>query len=253
MGIQRVYIQDEGGEIMLEIVICDKLSEYLEIIAQYVEKIVKPLTEYCCRKTIDSSEVLKLDKEIKIDLLLIEVELSGLSGFEIVKRLRKVNKKMLVIFISNKDLYVYESFKYQPFRFIRKSHMEELDEALLSAVFQIKFKRKNFSFRLNTSQSASIKAEDIIYFESLHNYVKLVSLNQEYRFRSTLKDIENELEKYGFVRIHSGYLLNIRYIYLIRKNEVEICLKDNQIFLPLSRSKRQNLINIYNKSYVNAG
>ncbi len=40
--------------------------------------------------------------------------------------------------------------------------------------------------------------------------------------RITMNSIEQELKKYDFVRVHKGYLVNMRYIKKIEKNEIEL-------------------------------
>lgn len=233
---------------MLQIVICDDEPEIVDMISEQLGIILKPTIKYNCFKTSDPKEVIQLAKKTDIDLLLIDIEMPEMSGFETVKQLKIKNDKTLVIFVTNMDLYVYESLKYFPFRFIRKSHLQEMEEAISSAVLLMQKKIEELSVPVNNIQSVKINIEDIVYFESLHNNVKLVTINEEYTYRSTLKIIENELEGKGFVRIHSAYLLNVKYIHLIKQSDVEIQLGNGKYILPISRGRRNDLILEYKRS-----
>ena len=220
---------------MLQMVICDDELLLVELIAEKLEAVMRPLGEYQCFKTTNPEEVVALSGEVSIDLLLIDIDMPGINGFETIRRIKLQNDKTMVIFITNMDLLVYESLKYRPFRFIRKSHLEELNEAVLSAVFLLETQTAEFTVPISSVQSVKVKTRDIIYFESLHNNVRLVMKDREYTYRSTLKVIEKELEGAGFVRIHNGYLLNVKYVHLIRRAEVEVSVCDNRVLLPISR------------------
>lgn len=60
------------------------------------------------------------EKHYHYDVLFLDIEMSGLSGFEICRRVREIKPDMLVVFISGREELVFQSFEVQPFRFIRK-------------------------------------------------------------------------------------------------------------------------------------
>lgn len=233
---------------MLQIVICDDEPDIVDLISEQLDTIMKNTIKYNCFKTTNPKDVIRFGRKKNIDLLLIDIEMPGMSGFEMLEQSKIQNDRTLVIFVTNMDLYVYESLKYRPFRFIRKSHLNEMEEAITSAILLLKRKTDVLSVPINTMQHTNVMIEDIIYFESLHNDVRLVTVNNEYTYRSTLKTIEAELEGYGFVRIHSAYLLNVKYIYLIKQKDVEIYLGNSKKNLPVSRDRRNRLISEYNSS-----
>jgi len=233
---------------MLQIVICDSEPEIVNMISDRLDIIIKPMAEYDCFKTTNPKEVIQLARRIDIDILFIDIELPEIDGFHTVKQVKIHNEEILVIFVTNLDLCVYESLKYRPFRFIRKSHLEEIEEAVSSAVSLIKAKNEVLNIQISTVQNIEVRIVDIIYFESQHNNVKLVTVKGEYTYRSTLKIIEKKLEGKGFVRIHSGYLLNVKYIQFIRKTNVAIFFHRGIKYLPVSRGRHGNLIAEYNKS-----
>lgn len=232
----------------IQIIVCDDEANAVKLICESLYMVLSPLIQFVCYEYTDPNEAIKLAKNTHIDLLLIDIEMPKIKGFDVVKEIRMHNHQLLVLFITNMDMYVYESLKFQPFRFIRKSHLNELNEALVSAVSEIKNNMEIFNIPINPVTSKVVKVNDIIYFESLHNNVKVVLDGISYIFRSTLKIIENQLESKSFVRVHSGFLINLRYVYLIKGNIVEVTCGDNIIPVPLSRSRRSNLISEYKRS-----
>jgi DNA-binding LytR/AlgR family response regulator len=232
----------------IHIVVCDDEASVVKLICEKLHMILGPLVQFVCYKYTDPNEVIKLAKDTHIDLLLIDIEMPGIKGFDVVKELRMQNHQLLVLFITNMDMYVYESLKFQPFRFIRKSHLNELNEALISALTIIKNSMEIFNIPINIATYKKVKINDIIYFESMHNNVKVVLDGDSYIFRSTLKIIERQLESKRFTRVHSGFLLNLKYIYLIKGNFVEVSCGEGIISIPLSRSRRNSLISEYKRS-----
>jgi DNA-binding LytR/AlgR family response regulator len=232
----------------IQIVICDDEECAVKLIFEKLCMILDPLIQFTCYEYTDPNDVLKLAKDIHIDLLLIDIEMPEIKGFDVVRQVRMYNQHLLVLFISNMDMYVYESLKFQPFRFIRKSHLNELNEALVSAINVIKNKSETINIPINQATIKIVKVSDIIYFESLHNNIKVVLNENIYKYRCTLKIIEKQLEGKGFIRIHSGFLVNLNYVYLIKANSVEMCCKETIIHLPLSRNRRSDLIYEYKRS-----
>lgn len=235
---------------MLQIAICDDESHIVELIANKINIIIEQLTYYNCFQTTQADELIQFAINTHIDILLIDIEMPKYSGFEVVEQLLRYNKETLIIFVTNLDMYVYESIKYRPFRFIRKSHLEELEEALISAISVINKSTEKFKIQVNASLNYEVKIIDIVYFESLHNYVRIVTTNGENTYRATLKFIEKELAGKGFIRIYSSILLNLKYVYLIniKKSIVEIRYCESSAVLPVSRNYQKNLIAEYKTS-----
>lgn len=234
---------------MIQIIICDDEPDVVELITNKLETIIGSRIKYTYFKTTNPKEVIQLIKEKNIDLLLIDIEMPEMNRFEVIKEARILNNNIFIIFITNMDLYVYESLKYRPFRFIRKSHLEEIEEALSSIALLLEDRETDIKIKISKTKYLKMNTDNIIYFESIHNDVKLVALKGDYTFRATLKAIEAELVIKGFVRIHSGYLLNLKYVHLIKQKDVEIYFRGDKKSLPVSRGRRKKLISEYSKKY----
>lgn len=234
---------------MLQIAICDDDEELVAIIKKALDQNLKPIIKYHSFETTSAKQLLEYSKEVCLDLLLIDIEMPEYSGFQVVKQLLNYHHETLVIFITNIDMYVYESLKFNPFRFIRKSHISELREAILSAVEKINSAHDKFIYQINASAIGEVRVEEIVYFESQHNNVRLVTTKGEVVYRSTLRTVEVELAGKGFMRIYSSIYLNIRYIHFInvKDSEVEISYVGKNECLPISRKNMKGLVTEYKR------
>ena len=61
----------------------------------------------------------------RYDLFFLDIDMPGLNGIELCRRLRADGSRALVVFISGKEELVFQTFEVQPFRFVRKNHFQE--------------------------------------------------------------------------------------------------------------------------------
>ena len=80
----------------------------------------------------------------------------------------------------------------------------------------------------------SLKPEDIIYIETSRHKNFFYTKTQVYSIYKKLSDLEQELEDYGFVRIHLSFLVNMRYIEKISSYILRLA-NGKEISVPKSR------------------
>ena len=169
------------------------------------------------------------------ELLLLDIDMPGLSGLEIAGRLtgERSGRELLLVFVTNHDELVYDSLRYHPFGFIRKSHFrEEIGGLLRDCEKKLRERERYFSFR-SGAESIKVKISEILYFESEGNYLKLVTAEREYRLRDTVGAVENTLAEEGFIRIHRGFLVNQEAVRVLGAAEAELVTGRR---LPIGRS-----------------
>ena len=115
-----------------------------------------------------SSLLEQMNQEL-CDILLLDIDMPKLSGMEVAARLTELPKKPLLIFVTNHDELVYESFRYHPFGFVRKQFLgKELGKVLKDCVADLEQGRKHFNFRTEGKEVCLLLSE-IFFFESEGN------------------------------------------------------------------------------------
>lgn len=179
----------------------------------------------------------------KYDLLFLDIEMPGINGIEVCRKLRSLNSDILIIFISNKEELVFQTFEVRPFRFIRKNHFQEELPQLVKDI-QNEFKGKTgYTLTIkeqNSSNVYSLNLNDIVYIEVIGKLCKIVTTSENYTLRYKLADFEKLLSDKGFLHPHRSYLVNYRYIFSIKKDHL---LLDNQMQIPLSRKRIDTIKN----------
>ena len=178
-----------------------------------------------------------------IDVVLLDIDMPDVNGLSVANALMQQSHFLTIIFLTNRAELVFQSLKYRPLRFVRKSHIrEELEEAILTAEKKIASEMHVFSFTKN-NVACTYPVREIIYVESKGHYMEIHIGNEIKRERGKLTEYEEKLKDYGFLRIHVCYLFNLRDIAMINSQGVFL---DNGEKLPISRQNRE----IIQKEYI---
>lgn len=175
------------------------------------------------------------DSVIDYDILLLDIDMPGVDGMSIAEHIMQIPHRVNIIFVTNRDDMVFEAIHYSPFRFIRKEKLhDELPEAIVSAIDKIYKETLIYNFGTG-AEVIKISICDILYLESQKHYICVHTKQGDVKtFRGKISDYTEELADVGFVRVHMGYLVNIRYIYSITSQKIVL---DNEEELPISRAK----------------
>lgn len=179
----------------------------------------------------------------RLDAMLLDIDMPGKSGIEIGDAIAAKNQELNLIFLTNRADMVFRAIYCHPYRFIRKSHMEtELPEALESVVQKLANEQFLFEFQ-NKNESLKVKIKDILYIDSDRHYIQIHEEDKVHRVRRKLSAYEERLKEYGFIRIHVGYLVNVRFICRMTADSAEL---DNGKILPVSKKYSESAREGYN-------
>lgn len=220
-----------------KIAICDDEEIFLEKIYSIVESNLKKLDfGYHIQKFLCAKALILSNCNENYDIVFLDIDMPETNGIEAAISIKHSNPEIVIIFVTSKDELVYESIKTQPFRFIRKSKLtEEISESIIETFKILESNSYKLTIKVDNN-FYKIDAAAITYIESNKNYVIVNTFNgKQFRYKHNISSIEKELEPYGFIRTHSGYLVNQKFIRRIEGNDVII---KNYERIPISRSKK---------------
>ncbi len=182
-----------------------------------------------------------LSEHYHYDFIFLDIEMPQMNGIELCRNIKLMLPNCLVIFISNKDELVFQTFEVQPFRFIRKNHFkDQLPILVESLLYQIS-KQKKTVIQITESGSKDIFSFDISkiqYIESNRKQCLIVTdLNKTY-VTFKLADFEKCLDTYEFIKPHRSYLVNCQSIFHISKTSIKLT---NGIDIPVSRDRLESV------------
>ena len=170
-------------------------------------------------------EAVKAVNELKPDLLLLDIQMPKLDGFDV---LELVGGELAVIFVTAYDSFALRAFEVHAVDYLLKPFgAERLAEALDRARASPRLARASARWRSSSRTRARsvprserilirdradvhvIPVEKIDYVESQDDYISVKVGGKSFLKEQTLGDLEKLLDPMRFVRIHRRYLLNI--------------------------------------------
>ena len=188
-----------------------------------------------------------LDRE-RVDLLFLDVEMPGANGFDLLDRLTYSPK---IILTTSKTEYAFNAFQYhvddylkKPFTYkrfmeaIEKLRQQQAAETSPTTTFaSAPQPDSDFLFIKAEDKLIKLKKDDILFLESMRDYVKFVTAGKSYITCSTLKNMEEKLIGQTFLKVHRSYIVNINKIDDIRGNTIYVL--GNQI--PIGKGHKEDL------------
>ncbi len=165
-----------------------------------------------------------------VDVLFLDIEMGGISGVELAKKLRSLGAGMQLVFITGYMEYIAQGYDVEALHYLLKPVTEDKLEAVLErAMKRLTSKAKELVLTL-AEGTVRIPLYEIKYLEVMKNYVTIHG-DEKYCVKRSLNDMERELDE-SFYRIHRSFIVNLKSIKKITKTEV--ILKEGTQ-LPLSR------------------
>jgi two-component system LytT family response regulator len=198
-------------------------------------------------------DAVKAVAELKPDLLLLDIQMPKLDGFEV---LDLVGRDVAVIFVTAYDQYALRAFEVHAVDYLLKPFgVERLVEALdrardrlrrgeripVSDLTRAARPPQTFASRVLVRDGPRVHVlpvAKIAYVQAQDDYAAFVCDGKEYLKEQTLTEVESSLDPARFVRIHRSYLLNLEWL-----SRVELDARENRVAvltdgrrLPVSRA-----------------
>jgi len=216
-------------------------------IADYIEEACRHLireTDVSIQQVFSLDAASEYVSETKIDLCLLDLNLNGQNGYELLKRVAAGSFHTIVI-SAYTDL-AFHAFEYGVLDFVPKPfHEERLGLALqrfFSSRRRVDVTTKYLTVR-DGARVSIIKIGDVLYFKAADNYVEAhLKNNQRKLLDKTLHRLLQILPKH-YVQIHRSYVIDIHELKSFGHTpdgHYQVELK-NGAFLPLSRTRYKEL------------
>lgn len=211
-------------------ILADDEAIYREMALQYLSLAPALTCLKVCEHALEVREVLH---ELEPDLLILDIDMPGLTGLQLMKSL---TRKPYVIFISSYTQFALEAFDVDAIDFIKKPlaperllraidkvrHLIELRETLSGPMESKAAEADSFFIRENHAY-IRIVYSDVLYIESLADFVKIHLANGTEKLALVnLKNLEQQLPGHLFLRISRSYMVNKQKVTTVQPDTVSI-------------------------------
>lgn len=154
-----------------------------------------------------------LEKTEMYDIYFLDIEMPGMSGIELARRLREKYIDREIVFVSAHSECMRTCMYVRPRAFVRKEHLREDLEETMMVLKQVFDSREAVVPVKDNRGYVRVKPGNTLYLKSDGHYVTIHDVSgNRIIVRNTLKVLEAQMRKYDIVRVHLRYLVNLNYV-----------------------------------------
>jgi len=202
-------------------------------------------------------------RTIRIDLLFIDISMPEKNGIDFLRLFPQ--KKFEVIFVTAYSEYALQAIKLSAMGYVLKP-IDDLELSFAVNKVLEKIKKVNEAPAIQAAPQVNnalkigipnikgidyLNAEDILYFESVNKYTKVVT--KEYSIMSSynLGEFRKIIDENMFYQVHRSYIINM---YKVKRYEsAGVLIMDDNMQIPVSKNIRQEFLAMFNKITRTAG
>lgn len=188
----------------------------------------------------NAAEARKVISDLRPDLLFLDIQMPGESGFELLESLGTIPE---IIFVTAFDQYALKAFEVSAIDYLMKPVR---DERLAKAIEQ--FRRKQPAkpepqvFIKDGSSFHLVRWSEVFLIESLDNYARLWFQDKKLLMKTSLNQLETQLDPNLFFRANRAQIIQLRFIEKINPSggQMQVLLK-NKISVEVSTRQAARL------------
>ena len=197
----------------MKIAIVDDEQKWRDLVIETVKKYTYETDEI---EDFDSGVVF-LNKNEEYDIVLMDIEMPEIDGFDTAMLYKTEFPESKVIILTTHLECARKGYLVDAFRYVDKTKMdEELGEAF-EKIREIKNEKNFFITGREGGIIKNISVKDIIYIEAMEKGTKVYTVDKYYKSSEKLRQLEIELENYGFYRCHKSFLINLNAVQYMDK------------------------------------
>ncbi len=173
------------------------------------------------------------------DLLLLDIEMPGVTGMEIAEKIRPYLPEVRIIFITSHIEYAIDAFELSIFRYVPKDAAGGRLSAAIQDAIRLLVLEDGRSYTIRTSsRMEKIPYKTICYLERDGKNTAIITDKGTSRVRKSLQQVYTELDSEEFIYIDRGCIVNM--IQIMQIHDGMAVLKSG-VSLPVSRSHLQTV------------
>ena len=179
-------------------------------------------------------------------VVFMDIQMPKMNGMDGAMELRKLDKIVSIIFITNLVQYSQKGYEVDAVSFLVKP--------VCYFDFSLKFRKALNIYVMNEERSITIKyhgglcrtsTDKLMYVEIIAHRLYYHLIDDDIDITGVLSEVEKELSEYGFLRCNSCYLVNPKFVVAVKGNEVQVGNRTLQISRPRRAAFLAELANWY--------
>jgi len=200
-----------------------------------LRQVVKDSRFHVVGEAANFHEALNQLRETQPHLLFLDIEMPGLSGFELVAEMGALSFEPLIVFVTAHSSYALEAFSVEAIDYVRKPFDDDRFQKTLNRAAKLYAQRMSLKMGLEMERimgmymgaeadysetitlkhsglPKTVRVKDIEWIEAYGNYVKLHLGNDTLLYRNPLKEVLEDFNPLEFIRLNRFAIVNTRFV-----------------------------------------
>ena len=239
---------------MLNISICEDDKNMLGIIKEKIETLLT--NHHIAHSVAGFGDPLtfwsSMQEDLpRYDIFILDWEMPGLTGQELVQRIKSNHPQPYIILLTWHKEYVYDGYEMEVFRFISK---EDYEKRLCAAILDIQHRLQqcsdNYYVYNHKEKQIKLYYKDILYLEKDgKNTLIQTTLWGALPLRTSMNSLYKEFDHSIFRYVDRCYIVNIDHIKAVQKFPDSGVVLSNGVSLSISKSNVQSIVKLLNEKW----
>lgn len=197
-----------------------------------------------CKNALEAFNVIN---DQRVDLIFLDINMPEISGLSFA---RSINKDIKIIFTTAYREYAVEGFDLRAVDYLLKpisferllqsinKYLDETATRKSSIPKEVVQSKSDYIFVRSDRKMIKIAFEEILFIESISDYIKIHLKDKSVITRETITSIEAKLPKRDFLRTHRSFVVSLTYVDSYTNEFVEIGPRQ----IPVSRTYKDEVL-----------
>lgn len=223
----------------MKFAIIDDMKKETDLLGSYLDRFEKEKELAIARSVFHSPVEFLESYSYDYDLIFLDIEMPGLNGIETAKEIRRMDPSVLIMFITNMAQYAINGYEVEAVDYVLKPLAYEDFRLKMQKAMRYIAQNKDDTLSLTTADgTVRVRILDIFYVEVARHYLLYHTAAGQFTVRGTMKEAEETLGPYHFVRCSHSFLVNLKYVESVNGN----ILKCGGSEILISRNKKKEFL-----------
>ena len=224
---------------MIRIAMVEDEAAVREQLQGYIQRYTRQYgTEFAVTEFSDGVEILDAYRPV-YDIVLLDVEMKHLDGMETARRIRELDRDVVLLFITNMAQYAIKGYAVGALDYLLKPvPYFAFSQQLQKAEEKLRRRARHYLAVPVEGGLRRLDTAQIYYMESEGHRVHFYTEEGEFSAPGALKTFEEKLADRPFARCNSGYLVNLAQVKSVQQGLAQVGPYELQV----SRPKRKSFL-----------
>lgn len=230
----------------MKIALCEDEQKYIKSLSEIISAYHTPEGNAITWDIFDNAmDLVDSAKKTEYDAILLDIILPGLSGMDAARDIRRMNKSVPIVFMTNSREFAVESYRVHAFDYLMKPISRDDIFRVLNDIYGLRRSQKQDGFAVTFAKGAYVIEYDQLIFLEIKGHTLSFHLmdGSSREIKGKISDCEDFLLcRKNFIKVHRSYIINMEHMNAYERNSFTAITGEN---IPISRNVAKYVQNRY--------